>query len=150
MKIKIRFAHMNGRAQLIELQRRASLANENDREALLAHPEAVDLPVVQIEAGDVLVAEIDGKCLGFSSIYIRDDGNGELDGLFVEPNQWNGGLGRKLVETAARRALDHGAQKLHVIGNPHAEGFYKKVGFVQTGDFQTAFGPGLLMEMNLI
>lgn len=33
------------RRQLVELQRRASLANPGDREALLAHPDAIDLPL---------------------------------------------------------------------------------------------------------
>ena len=34
-----------------------SLSNAGDREALLAHPEAIELPLRQIEAGGVFVAK---------------------------------------------------------------------------------------------
>ena len=40
--------------------------NEADRENLLAHPDAVELPVAHIDAGRVFVAECDGSILGFS------------------------------------------------------------------------------------
>jgi len=145
----IRPALLSERADLIELQRRASLANPGDRDALLAHPEAVDTPMEQFADGNVLVASDGDTLLGFSAIYIRDDGNAELDGLFVEPAGWKRGIGRRLVEAAAARAASHGAERLHVVGNPHAEGFYKRVGFVVVGTFATQFGPGLLMTLSL-
>jgi GNAT superfamily N-acetyltransferase len=144
--IGIRPALKGERKYLIELQRRASLSNAGDRVALLAHPEAIDVPARHIEEDAVRVAEMDGAIAGFSVVLRREDGDAELDGLFVEPDVWKSGVGRALVEEAAARALKSGAKALHVIGNPHAEGFYEALGFVTYGQFETRFGPGLRMQ----
>lgn len=45
------------RSALEDLQRRASLIWEEDREALLAHPDAIELPIEQITTGRTMVAE---------------------------------------------------------------------------------------------
>jgi GNAT superfamily N-acetyltransferase len=134
------------REALEALQRRASLANPNDREALLAHPDAIDLPLDQIVAGHVFVVERDGTALGFAAVVPRDDGNSELDALFVEPDRWKQGLGRLLIDHCAGIARTRGSAALHVIGNPHAEGFYRACGFEQIGTIDTRFGVGLLLR----
>jgi hypothetical protein len=41
------------------------------------------------------------------------------------------------------------ASFLHVIGNPHAEGFYNSCGFRVTGTVTTQFGIGLAMRKAL-
>ena len=61
---------------------------EEDREALLAHPDAIELPLQQITDGRTVVAESVGELLGFAVVLRRDDGDAELDGLFVDPAQW--------------------------------------------------------------
>ena len=148
-RIALRAARPEERLALEELQRRASLEWEDHREALLAHPEAIELPLAQIEAGHVTVAEAEGRVLGFSVVLPREDGDAELDGLFVEPQGWGHGVGRGLVEHAAAQARAAGAKALHVIANPRAEGFYARCGFAQIGEAPTRFGPALLMRMNL-
>jgi len=50
-----------------------------------------------IAAGGVFVLEQDGNIVGFSAILRRDDGDTELDALFVEPAIQRQGIGRKLV-----------------------------------------------------
>jgi GNAT superfamily N-acetyltransferase len=80
------------------LQWRASLNNPGDRDALLAHPDAINLPVDQIEDGGVFVAEELGSIQGFAAIVPREDGDIELDALFVEPTSWRRGIGRALLE----------------------------------------------------
>ncbi|MEI7932745.1 MAG: GNAT family N-acetyltransferase [Alphaproteobacteria bacterium] len=147
--ISIRFARPDERRALEELQRRASLANEHDREAILAHPEAIDLPPEQIAAQQVRVAERDGSVVGFAVTLPREDGQAELDGLFVEPGLWKGGTGRALVEDAGAMARQMGCASLHVVGNPHALGFYEACGFETVGTFETRFGPGILMRLSL-
>ncbi len=137
------------RQALEDLQRRASLANPNDREALLSHPEAIELPLEQIVDGHVFVVEQDGAMMGFAAVVPRDDGNSELDALFVEPDSWKQGLGRLLIEHCARIARARGSAALHVIGNPHAERFYRACGFEQIGTIETRFGVGLLFRRPL-
>jgi GNAT superfamily N-acetyltransferase len=135
-----RLARDDEREELEELQRRASLANERDRPHLEAHPDAIDLPAAQIANGQVLVAERSGEILGFAAVV-----DGELDGLFVEPELWGQGIGRALVDEATRVARQQGLA-LTVIANPAALGFYEKCGFSIEGEVQTRFGPGLRMS----
>jgi predicted N-acetyltransferase YhbS len=145
----IRTAIPAEREALEALQRRASLANEGDREALERHPDAIDLPVQQIAAGAVFVAEDGGALVGFSAILPREDGDTELDALFVEPGIQRRGVGRLLIEHCAKAARLAGSSALHVVGNPHAKQFYLACGFDIVGTFQTRFGPGLLMRKAL-
>jgi len=145
----IRPARASEHDALEALQTRASLANPRDREALLASPGAIELPDHQIAAGRVFVAEQHGAVVGFAVITPRDDGDVELDGLFVEPSQWQQGIGRLLVEHCATVARQGGSTALHVIGNPHASAFYDRCGFERGGTIETRFGIGLLFRKAL-
>ena len=131
------------------LQWRASLANPDDRDALLAHPDAIELPRDQLEAGLVFVAERANVTLGFAAILPREDGATELDGLFVEPEMWKRGVGRLLVEHCADAARGRGSAALYVVANAHAEGFYRACGFERVGLAQTRFGAALSMRRML-
>jgi GNAT superfamily N-acetyltransferase len=128
---------------------RASLTNDGDRNALLANPDAIRIPLEQLAAGRVFVAELKGETLGFSAIEPRVDGQTELDALFVEPKIRRHGVGRLMVEYCAEVTRKQGSTALHVIGNPHAEDFYLACGFEQTGTIQTRFGVGLQMRKAL-
>lgn len=145
----IRLAEERERHDLEGLQLRASLNNPGDRAALLANPDAIDLPLAQIVAGQVFVAERNGSIVGFASVLDRADGNTELDGLFVEPACWRSGVGRALVDRCASYGRQRQAGALHVIGNPHALDFYRAYGFVEVGTYQTRFGVGVLMTKAL-
>jgi len=144
--LTIRVAETSEQKALEALQWRASLNNPGDRDALLAHPDAIELPLDQISAGRVFVAEADGVIAGFAAVLPRPDGQSELDGLFVEPTIWRSGVGRSLVEHCCRFALANGASSLHVVGNPHAKDFYAACGFEILGEYQTRFGVGISMR----
>jgi GNAT superfamily N-acetyltransferase len=144
-----RFAVPAERSALEELQRRASLMWEEDREALLAHPDAIELPLEQITGGRTIVAEHGGELLGFTVVLRRDDGDAELDGLFVDPAQWRHGIGRALVERAERLAIADGAANLWVTANTRALGFYDLCGFVTVGEVATRFRPAPRMRKSL-
>jgi GNAT superfamily N-acetyltransferase len=148
-EIVIRPALTAERSSLEALQWRASLANPSDRDALLANPDAIVLPAEQIADGHVFVAERDGVIIGFAAILARADGDSELDALFVEPSLWKKGVGRLLVEHSASAARARASRILHVVGNPHAEGFYTACGFRPTGTVATRFGVGLAMQLAL-
>jgi GNAT superfamily N-acetyltransferase len=144
--VHVRLARPSERLALEALQARASLANPSDREAILANPDAIDLPANQLDDGQVYVAEVAGSILGFAALLPREDGNVELDALFVEPEIWRQGLGRKLIDHCTVAARLRGAAAIHVVGNPHAEGFYRACGFELVGTTDTRFGVGLLMR----
>lgn len=137
MTLSIRTARPDERNALEDVQRRASLMWDEYRPFLLANPEAIALPLAQVQEGWVRVAEEAGRVLGFSALVTRGRGF-DLDGLFVEPEHWGRGVGRALVQDAIARA--DGAV-LTVLANPRAEGFYMRLGFAVTGREQTLLGP---------
>lgn len=147
--LDLRPARADERQALEALQRRASLALEEYRAALLAHPDAIDLPAGQIEAGQIVVAESHGALIGFAAVVPREDGKAELDGMFVDPDHWRRGIGSRLMSAAEALAVAGRAGFLCVIANPGAEAFYSSCGFRTTGRRQMRFGPALVMEKAL-
>ena len=136
----LRLARPEEHEALDGLMRRASLALDDYRESLEANPDAFDLPASQIEQGQVVVAEVDGKPAGFASVV-----EGEIDGLFVEPALWRRGIGAALVEEATQMARRRGLSMM-VVANPAARVFYEKCGFSVEGDEKTRFGPAFRMS----
>ena len=142
----IRVALPSEKLNLEQLQMRASLANEGDRDALLAHPDAIQLPVEQVAGDRVFVSEYEGAIVGFAAIEPRADGESELDGLFVEPRMQRRGIAKSLIEHCAEIVRKQGSTAIHVVGNPHATEFYSACGFEVIGTTETRFGPGILMR----
>jgi GNAT superfamily N-acetyltransferase len=148
-QVTVRPALVSEQKALEALQWRASLNNAGDRDALRAYPDAIELPLQQIEDGGVFVAEVAGSVVGFAAILRREDGDAELDGLFVEPKTWRQGIGRVLVDRCLDAAKSAGATSIHVVGNPHAKSFYSACGFKAVGTQEMRFGVGLLMKRSL-
>ena len=138
--ITLRLAKPEEHQALEELQRRSSLEFPDYRDQLLANPDAIHLPPAQIANGQVIVAEFAGEVVGFAAVV----GN-ELDGLFVEPEMWGGGIGRALLDAAAHQARLRGLS-LTVLANPSARGFYESCGFSVDCEEQTRFGLALRMS----
>jgi len=145
-ELLIRRAAVSEKKELEDLQLRASLTNAGDRDALLAHPDAIELPVAQIAAGGVFVAEWKGTIVGFAAVEPRADGESELDALFVDPNIRRRGVARALVAHCAEVARTRESAFLYVVGNPHAREFYVACGFNVIGTSETRFGTSLLMR----
>ena len=143
----IRPARLSEQAMLEDLQLRASLVWEDTREDLLANPEVVELPAEQIEGGYVFVAERDGAVVGFGVLLPIDGDEPDLDGLFVEPEAFGGGVGRALVAEAVRRARAMGAPGLQVVANLNARGSYEACGVEAVREAPTRFAPALIMRL---
>ena len=137
--LTLRLARPDEHDALEDLQRRASLELPEYRDQLLDNPDAIYLPEGQIANGQVIVAEFDGEIAGFAAVV-----GGELDGLFVEPDLWGGGIGRALVDAATYEARRRGLA-LKVIASLRARRFYESCGFVVEGEEQTRFGLALRM-----
>jgi GNAT superfamily N-acetyltransferase len=148
-EVRIRDAAVTEATVLEALQRRSSDVWEEYRQQLAAHPDAIAVPQSFVDNAWVRVAVTrDDVPVGFSVVIPGDGRVHELDGLFVEPAQMYGGIGRALVEDAARRARAAGATSLEVIAGP-ATGFYEKVGFAVVGSAATRFGPAVRMRRDL-
>jgi GNAT superfamily N-acetyltransferase len=142
--LSIRLARPEERDLLEALQRRASLALGEYNAQLEAEPDAIQIPIGQIERGEVIVAELGERIVGFAAVII-DEIEAELDGLFVEPDLWRRGVGSALINVAVHEARRQGLA-MTVIANPSARKFYEKCGFSVEGDAQTRFGPALRMS----
>ncbi len=142
--LNIRLARPEERQALEELQRRASLALGEYNEQLEANPDAIELPMEQIERGEVIVAELDGQVAGFA-VVLTDEDEAELDGLFVEPRLWRQSIGAALVGEVTHQARRRGLA-LMVVANPSAKEFYERCGFTLEGEAETRFGPALRMS----
>ncbi len=145
----IRQAVVSEQKELEDLQLRASRVNPGDRDALLANPDAIELPISQIAAGGVFVAEWNGKIVGFAAVEPRSDGDTELDALFTDPEMRRRGIAQTIVAHCAALARTRGSASLRVVGNPHAKDFYAACGFRMTGTTETRFGTRLLMQLTV-
>jgi GNAT superfamily N-acetyltransferase len=128
---------------------RSSLSNPSDRDALLAHPDALEFVGDAIDDGRTLVAVDGGRIMGFATLGQAVDGSVELDDLFVDPDAMRRGIGRALVAEAAARARSSGCFRIDVTANPDARAFYESVGFVDTGAAETRFGPAPRMSLEI-
>jgi GNAT superfamily N-acetyltransferase len=147
--VRIRDA-VAGEAPVLEsLQRRSADVWDQYREALATHPDAIELPQSFIDRGWVRVAvDTTDVPLAFSVVIPGEGGTHELDGLFVEPDHMQRGVGRALVDDAAARAARRGGRCLEVTAGP-AQPFYERVGFHQCDTTQTRFGPAVRMRRDL-
>lgn len=148
--VVIRAAREQERHTLEDLQLRASTYWPTYRAHLAAHPGVVAIPPAQIADGLVRVAEHRGEVAGFAVLLRPVARACELDGLFVEPSHMGTGIGRLLVEDAARIARSQGAKWIDVIANPDAVGFYERVGFSGDDEVATRFGPARRMRLALV
>lgn len=98
--------------------------------------EGVESLCGESDARTVLVAEVDGKVVGFIAYEIRpDEAKGEVLLLAVHPDHQNGGIGTRLNEeaVAAMRASGVTFVKLEAGGDPShapARRSYEKAGYV--------------------
>ncbi|MGK5678654.1 N-acetyltransferase family protein [Actinoplanes sp. URMC 104] len=94
------------------------------------------------EGAQTLVAEEDGRVVGFVSFgpYRREDGPdpgmGELYAIYLHPDHWGRGTGRRLID-AARGGLAAAGfpdMRLWVLtGNTRARRFYERAGLAPDG-----------------
>lgn len=92
----------------------------------------------------VLLAIEDGRAVGFVEVSLRDDIEGfpghpvgYVEGVYVEPKGQRHGLGRALLEEAARWTKTHGAAHLAsdvLPDNPASIVFHERCGFRRIGE----------------
>jgi GNAT superfamily N-acetyltransferase len=86
----------------------------------------------------VLVAVMAGRVVGFCALALAAGEGGrpataQLDHLWVLPDAMGQGVGRALFNAAEIHARSSGAARLWLEGDPHAEGFYLRMGMVRFG-----------------
>ena len=149
MTLQIRTATHADLDAIGDVYRRSALSNARDRDALLAHPDALDFAGDGVDAARTIVAVVDGTIVGFATAGPVVDGTAELDDLFVDPERHRRGIGRALMGEVAARVRSAGGSRVDVTANPDALAFYRSVGFRAVGEAETRFGPAPRMSVEI-
>jgi GNAT superfamily N-acetyltransferase len=123
----VRCAIISEQKELEALQLRASLTNAGDRDALLAHPDAIELPIDQIAAGVVFVSERNGVIVGFAALLPRPDGDVELDALFVDPDVRRRGVEDRWSTTVSKSSAHKDLRRFALSAIPTPTTFTGRV-----------------------
>ncbi len=129
--------------------RRASLFNDGDRDNLLAHPQHLVFQPDGLKQGRTYVAEEHGSVIGFAS-WVKTADTVDLEDLFVEPTWMRQGVATALVAHIVDVLRPQGVSCLEVTANPHALGFYRRVGFHDIGTAMTEFGQAPRMSLVIV
>jgi GNAT superfamily N-acetyltransferase len=78
-------------------------------------------------ANPTFVAMIEDQITGFGAVQL-EAGEAVLDHLWVLPQFMRRGVGRALFQHAEEIARAAGAARMRMVGDPHAEGFYCRMG----------------------
>ncbi|MBL8908625.1 MAG: GNAT family N-acetyltransferase [Rhizobiales bacterium] len=87
----------------------------------------------------------DGQVVGFAGLWPAVDGVAEVDPLYVEPTLQRGGVGRLLWFELEAHARATGAERIVLDSDPHAVGFYERVGCRVIGEAPSGSIPGRML-----
>ena len=73
----------------------------------------------------------------------------EIEDLFVDPDWMRTGVASRLVEDLLATASRTSVRRIELTANPHANAFYRHVGFVQGHDSETRLGGAPRMYLTL-
>ena len=149
--VRVRAACARDLPALRVLFRRSSLSNEGDRDLLLARPEVLELTDEGITEGRTQVAVgAEDEILGFITTRWLDVCTLEIEDLFVDPDWMRTGVASRLVKDLLAAASRNSVRRIEVKANPHANAFYRRVGFVHGHDTETRLGgaPRMYLELH--
>ena len=86
-----------------------------------------------IEEADIFVAALQGEIVGFYRLFFRES-RAVLEDLWIKPLFIGQSIGRVLFEHVVARCRLVGAQILAAESDPHAQGFYEKMGMHKVGE----------------
>ena len=131
---RIRRARPSEHARLTELALRSKASHGYPDAFVAACRVELVWSAADIEAGEVhALVDGDDAPTGFCALSRADDGSCELEALFVEPGLVGRGRGRRLMAHAIERAAALGATELVIQSDPHAAGFYRRIGARHVG-----------------
>lgn len=100
-----------------------------------------------------LVAERDDRIIGWCTFGTgRDEemaADGEIYGIYADPEEWSSGVGHALLTEAVRRIADVGLHTVYLWvldGNDRADRFYERHGFRTDGGVKLDERPGFTLS----
>ena len=89
--------------------------------------EALTITPEYVATNPAFVAVLQGEIVGFGAVQIGA-GEAVLDHLWVLARFMGRGVGRALFQHAEEIARASGAARMKIVGEPHAEQFYSRMG----------------------
>ena len=122
----------------------ASKASHGYDDAFMSlHAHVLVITEEDINGNRVIVAEREGRLLGFSQLsHSEDPDTRQLDDLFVHPDAQGQGIGRLLWDDGCAHARSEGATHLRLESDPNAEPFYRRLGAAVTHHTESTLIPG--------
>lgn len=118
---------------------------------LEAFRDEMTVPEAAIVDDTVAVYVSGDEILGFYWL-VLDDKDAEVENFYVHPSAQRQGVGAALMIHLKETAKAAGAERIEVQSDPHAEGFYKAMGYTRFGQSPSGSIPGRylpLLEMML-
>lgn len=149
IKIKIIKYEQKYGIDLAKIFEQAILAIDNDiyspsqKQAWLGNHSA-DYWQQRFEQTQPFVAVIDDRAVGFIEFGF-DDGIGEIDCLYIEPNFQQQGVGQALFNKVLEIAKLNNIKEIHVFASHIAKPFFEKQGF-QTVQKNLVERSGIILE----
>ena len=137
-EIALRHAKPEDAACLTELALASKAHWGYDAAFMAACREELTVRESDIAQRDVVVAELDGRVLGYGYLMPREEGDIEIWHLFVAPDGMGRGVGRRVTDALIAQAQAAGEDRLWVEADPNALGFYQACGFVLVGEAPSA------------
>ena len=81
---------------------------------------------------EMFVAVVDNNIVGCCAL-VKSDSMAEIEHMWIDPNYMGSGVGRALFLRAKDRATELGLDVLELSADPHAEGFYARMGAKRVG-----------------
>jgi len=91
----------------------------------------------------VLVAEREGRVVGFAHATWNDDGEGYVLRTYVDPDRRREGVGRELLEATCRALRERGVDRINAMvlaANDPGNAFYERFGFEYVDEQETTVG----------
>ena len=86
-----------------------------------------------------------GRLLGFAGLWPVENGVAEVDPVYVDPPYKGMGVGQALWAQLESQARLDGAKKLGLDSDPHAVGFYSRMGCRVVGEAPSGSIPGRML-----
>jgi N-acetylglutamate synthase-like GNAT family acetyltransferase len=145
----IRLARVEEAAALSDLCFRSKAVWGYDAGFMALMPAALKVAPEDIVAGNVWIAtRADGQIAGVVALALGGaPGTLDLSKLSIEPQYMRGGVGRALLEHAVAEARRRGAERLTILADPNAAGFYERNGAERIGEAPSDAVPGRLLPL---
>ncbi|MBV9979557.1 GNAT family N-acetyltransferase [Bradyrhizobium sp.] len=146
---RVRPARVDEAAELTEIAVRATKHDGYDDDTIVRFMPGLKVNLALIAAGLVFVAE--GEA-GIRQGYVaaRPTGIGGLillEGIFVDPAFWRGGVGSRLFAAVVELSRKMAGSVILINSNPSAVGFYARLGANKIGTTPFVFSPDVKLSM---